>query len=322
MKKNIVITLLGSLITSSAVAGVGIFDASRFSGELFLNTGFATSDSNLSTKQSAMVQQLDESSNTKYTYLIAPFGNINYAINSKNTQRFYLGTSRDDIAVGTLAFELGYQHDFTSGTTLDISYLPTIMSGEVWKNPYLIGSPRSKTDQEGNAFRIKLANIMRSGVTIDTAYTVSDIDDERITDSTLHRGGDSFYLRGKYLNMLNRGSGLIYSLGYTNRSADGKAASFSAYEAEITYFIKSGRHSTAITSSYIYRHYDAINPVFKQEQSDDELSLFIAYEYENFAGWGKQWAVTTLASYGLNRSNIDFYNSNEALLLVGLRYSF
>ncbi|UQN40945.1 DUF2860 domain-containing protein [Agarivorans sp. B2Z047] len=36
-------------------------------------------------------------------------------------QHVYLGTSRDDLTVGDLAFDVGYQYDFVNGTQTDLA---------------------------------------------------------------------------------------------------------------------------------------------------------------------------------------------------------
>ncbi|MEZ9566986.1 DUF2860 family protein [Vibrio artabrorum] len=62
---------------------------------------------------------------------------------------------------------------------MDVSYLPTTMSGETWVAPFFLGSPRRITEEQGYAYRFRLSNIAGSDFTIDTAIAEQEVDDER-----------------------------------------------------------------------------------------------------------------------------------------------
>ncbi|MCW8329267.1 DUF2860 domain-containing protein [Photobacterium sp. SDRW27] len=296
-------------------------DTSRFSGELSINAGFATSDSNLNPNGDKTLTSLNDQVSHTNNVFVAPLGIISYALNNQNSHRIYMGTSRDDLAVGTLAFELGYQYDFLNGTRLDIGVLPTVLSGEVWADPYLVGESRSTTDIEGNAYRLKLSNIGNSGVSLDMAYATAEIDNDQITEQALLRDSSAYYLKGQYRSMLDSNSGLISAFSYTGRDAEGKAASYNKYKAELTYLYFSPGHSVALTGSYAYRDFNAVNPLFGKERSDDIYRLFLAYEYANIPGW-KNWSAISFVGSTFTTSNIDFYESNDLIMSVGLNYKF
>lgn len=297
------------------------FDASRFSGEFSINSGFATSNSNLNPNGDAVLNGLNDNVSHTNDLYVAPLGNLSLALNAHNSHRLYMGTSRDDLAVGTLAFELGYQRDLSSGTQIDIAYLPTVVSGEVWHNPYLEGAHRVTTDVEGNAYRLKLSNIANTGVTFDLGYATSDIENEGIAYEELARAHDTYYLKGQYLSMFNHRSGLITAFSYTDHNAEGSAASFNQYKVEATYFANLNAHSFALTSSHGYRDFDSINPLFDKERTDYVHRIFLAYEYSDIPNW-ENWSLTSFSGATLNTSSIDFYQSNEFLMSVGLNYIF
>ncbi|KHT63816.1 hypothetical protein RJ45_09845 [Photobacterium gaetbulicola] len=314
---NIFVIALFAGFTTSAYA----LDNSRINGDISINTGYATSNSNLNPNGDKTLSSLDDRVSHTNNYFAAPLGNIRYALDSNHTHAVYLGTSRDDLAVGTLAFELGYQYNFTNGTQLDITYLPTVLPDEVWANPYLTGEERQTTDIDGNAYRLKLSNLLNTGVSLDMAYATATIDDEQITESTLFRDSATFYLKGQHLSMLDQRSGLITAFSYTDHNAEGKAASYNKYKVEMTYFLHSSAYSLALTGSYAYRQFDAVNPLFDTLRNDDVMRLFLAYEYKDIPGWDN-WSVTSLAGSTVTSSNIDFYKSNNFLMTVGLNYQF
>lgn len=117
-----------ALIVSTAQAQLA--ETAGFSGEISLNAGFVSSESHFNTDNSSTINSLDQSAESDSSFIAAPLGNIAYTFGSKLNQQVYVGTTRADIAVGTLAFQLGYQYQLPSGTILDVSYLPTVLKGE------------------------------------------------------------------------------------------------------------------------------------------------------------------------------------------------
>ncbi|GAM66473.1 hypothetical protein JCM19236_3925 [Vibrio sp. JCM 19236] len=161
--------LLSVAILSSLAGSAFAFDSSRISGEIIFATGYMSSNSNLSTESDSFLKDNTKKGSHNDDFIVMPLGSIAYDLGEQRNQRVYLGTSRDDLAVGDLAFEIGYQYDMQNGTQIDVAYLPTVLSGEAWKNPYLEGN-RSKTDVDGHAFRLKLNSIAGTGFSLDMAY--------------------------------------------------------------------------------------------------------------------------------------------------------
>ena len=230
--------------------------------------------------------------------------------------------------MGDLALALGYRQEFNSGMVIGVSFLPTLMSGETWADPYL-ETERTTTDESGNAYRFQLENIAGSRFSLDLAYATTEVDEEQsgsaLNDAEeqaqLDRDGSSIYAKGSYKFSLGHGSALIPSLTYVNHSADGKAMSYDSYKGELSYRQKIERHSFAVTTSYTNRSYDGSNPLFNETRSDDEYSLFVAYEYQNVFGWD-HWSLVSFAGYSASSSNIEFYDEEEYLMSVGMNYKF
>lgn len=217
-KKSILSAAILSTLATSAFA----LDSSRISGEIILATGYMSTNSNLSTESDALLNDRHQKGSHSDDFIVMPLGNIAYDLGENRNQRIYLGTSRDDLAVGDLAFEIGYQYEMSNGTQIDVAYLPTVVSGEAWKNPYLEGY-RSKTDVEGNAYRVQLNNIVGSGFSLDMAYATKEVDDEQIVNQELLRDSDMYYMKGGYVTYFTPTMGLSTRLGYLHNDADGKA---------------------------------------------------------------------------------------------------
>ncbi|AUW05146.1 DUF2860 family protein [Vibrio campbellii] len=315
-KKSILSVAILSSFASSAFA----LDSSRFSGEIILATGYMSTNSNLSTESDALLTDRTKKGSHNDDFVAIPLGTLAYGLGLDRNQRVYLGTSRDDLAVGDLAFELGYQYDMKNGTQIDVAYLPTVLSGEVWKDPYLEGR-RSETDIDGHAYRLKVSNIAGSGFSVDMAYATTEVDQERIQQSELVRDSDMYYVKGSYLTHIAPNMGLSTSFGYLHNDADGKAETYDQYEVEMTYFLTHNAHTLALTGSYGYRDYDGHNSLYGKTRSDNRHKLFVAYEYANIAGLNN-WNLISFAGMNYNDSNIDFYKNEEYLATVGLSYKF
>ncbi|MDN2482905.1 DUF2860 family protein [Vibrio agarivorans] len=316
---------INKILAFTALTTVSIstsaFEANRLSGEIMFATGYVSTNSNLSVNTDSKIDALNSKGSHSNDFVVMPLGQIQYDLGKTRNQRIYLGTSRDDLSVGDLAFELGYQYDLANGTQIDFAFIPTLLPSEGWANPYQTGSNREKEDIESHVFRTKLTNLMNSGFSVDMAYASMEIDNERIEYSSLHRDADTYYIKGSYLSMFSAQSGLISAVSYQHHDAEGKAATYNQYQTQLTYFLNDNAHALALTGSYHYRDYSASNPVFNKDRRDNRYKLFLSYEYSDIQGWDN-WSVVSFSGVTVNRSNIDFYQHEDYLVTVGMNYKF
>ncbi|PTO92040.1 hypothetical protein CWO08_20275 [Vibrio sp. 10N.286.48.B8] len=316
---NIKITLL-ALSVATAPAFAKLADEPGFSGEISINTGVTSSTSNFNTDADSKIASTNQKASSESSFLVAPLGSIAYTFGEKLNHQVYTGTARDDVATGTVVLEVGYKYQLESGMVIDASLLPTIMSGETWADPYNTTSARTKTDETGNAFRLKLSNIVGAAFSLDMAYATKDVEEDRVEEA-LKRDADTFYLKGQYRQPISRTMMLVPSLIYQSSDADGDAASFEQFGGEVSLFGGMGRHQYALTAGYNQRSYDASSITFQKKRSDDNINLFAAYEYDQFMDW-ENWSFVSLAGYGTSDSNITFYDESQYIVSVGLNYKF
>ena len=317
---KIKITLL-VLSVAASPAFAKLADEQGFSGEISINTGVASSTSNFNTDADSTISSNTQKASSESSFLVAPLGSVAYTFGEKLNHQVYTGTARDDVATGTVVLEVGYKYQLESGMTIDASLLPTIMSGETWANPYAEGVARSKTDETGNAFRLKLSSIAGSAFSLDMAYATKDVDNDEIQEQELKRDANTLYLKGQYRVPLSRTMMLIPSIIYQTRDADGNAESYDQFGGEVSLFGGMGRHQYALTAGYNQRSYDANNSIYDKTRSDDNINLFAAYEYDRFMDWAN-WSFVSLAGYGTSDSNITFYDESQYIVSVGLNYKF
>ncbi|MDF9401359.1 DUF2860 domain-containing protein [Vibrio sp. 1180_3] len=325
-KTTLSLSILSFFMSYSSIAELA--PKAGVGGEISINTGYMSQSSNFNTDVKDPISDLNSEGKSNGEMLVAPLGQINYTFGQDLDKQIYIGTTRDDIAVGDFAFEIGYKQELESGMVVDVSFLPTAVSGETWSDPYALNSAREVTDETGNAYRLKLESIAGTDFTLDMAYANIDVKNEASgsdlsasEQAKLQRDGSVIFAKGEYKYMLNQTSGLIPSLSYKVRSADGEAMAYKAYGTDITYFKVLDRHQFALTASYETRSYDGTNPMFDKTRSDNEMSLFAAYEYDQLMGW-EDVSFISFASYGSSSSNIDFYNESEYLFSTGVNYKF
>ncbi len=313
----------------SGMISAELAEKQGISGEVSINTGYMSSTSNFNTDgEKIKTGELNTAGSSESDVAFTPLGSLQYTFGTGLDKQFYIGTSRDDVAVGDFALELGYSQEFAYGTVVSVSYVPSIMAGETWADPYLTGTERKTTDQSTDAFRLKLSTIAGTGLSLDLAFATTEIEEEKsgsvfsATDQKLlDRNGNSIYIKAEYKSELDRTSALVPSLTYISHSADGEAMAFSSYRGELTYYKLIDRHLVAVTAGYGHSAYDAINPLFNKTRSDNSYGLFVAYEYNSVFGWN-DWSFVSFAGYGKNASNIEFYDEKGYLALVGMNYKF
>ncbi|EPF2930464.1 DUF2860 domain-containing protein [Vibrio navarrensis] len=318
MRKLILATLIG-VATQSAQAGLA--DSQGYSGELSLITGYSASESNFNTEAEASISDYRAPSSSESQALIGILGNLAYTFGQGLEHQVYLGTTREDVAVGTLALQLGYRLQLPSGIVLDVSLLPTIMSGETWQDPYALNTRRQTTDEDGMAYRFKLENLADGNLSADFAYASKEIEKDSVSDASLRRDSKSYYVKVDYRYMLRPTSFLLPAFTYIQHDADGKAASYDSYAADLSWFNIMDRHRLVLTAGYNLQDYQSSSQIFAKTREDQQLSLFLAYEYQNLF-MQPQWSFITLAGYNQTSSNIAFYDAQDVLLSVGVNYRF
>ncbi|PMH45393.1 hypothetical protein BCU68_10420 [Vibrio sp. 10N.286.49.B3] len=311
--------MISILVSSSSFAKLA--EQEGFSGEISFNAGYTSSQSNFNTDNSAIRSAHSDKAETDQGGLFFPLGSVAYTFSHDLNQQVYVGTSRQDIAVGTVALETGYRYQFASRMVVDLSWLPTIMESETWANPYDLDTKRSKTDESGNAYRLQVKSIMGSLFSLDLAYGDKKLDNEQSGDPLLDRNGDSIYAKLGYRQFLSRTMFLMPSVTYINHSADGAAMAHEQWKGELTLIKLMGRHSLAVTAGYAQRDYDALNPEFNRTREDKDLNLFAAYEYRQFMDW-QDWSLVAFAGYTQSDSNITFYDKKQLITAIGMNYTF
>ncbi|MCP4321303.1 MAG: DUF2860 domain-containing protein [Psychromonas sp.] len=323
------LSLVAMSVLYSTTTLAALAEQQGFSGEIAVIAGYAQQTSNLNSEgEKVKTGDLNSQSDSESSGLIAPLGNVQYTFGEALDKQVFVGTSSDDVAVGDIGFEIGYSQGFDSGMVMSVSYLPSVMSGETWQDPYLLDTEKKATDVSGNAVRFQIEAIAGSNFSAELAYGTTKVDEEQsgntLTASDqklLDRNGNTVYLKSAYQYAINQTNILIPSVTYISHSTDGEAMSFDSYGADLTYFKVIGKQSIALSVAYSHSAYDALNPVFNETREDNAYSAFLAYE--RGLGFGlDSWSFISLAGYSQSVSNIEFYDEEGFIASVGIKYNF
>lgn len=301
-----------------------------FSGEISFVAGISVTSSNLSTEQESQLGQLNTKGNKVTQVIAGPLGSLQYRFGENGQQKLFVGTERDDLAIGILALEVGYEYRFASDTKLSFSYLPSMIHKKVWRDPYIVDANKIETEQSGQAFRFKIQNISGIPLTLDVAYAERELDEEwsgtflslnPFEQSQLNRNAEIYYSKVSYRQFLGRGKGVIPSISYIMNDASGEAMQYEGYGFGLSYFVFSELNNIIVTLSYEQDQYQVAHPIFHSIRKDDQFGVFVAYERANFFDVN-DLSFVMFAGYDVNDSNIDFYHNVQSIFSTGVSYRF
>ena len=305
-------------------------DKAGLSGDISILGVFTSNNSNLSTSQNerrnGALNLHGEQQQKGFGGLL---GNFAFTFGSQLDKKFFAGTSREDIAIGTLALEIGYQQKWAFGT-LSFSYLPTLLGENVWADPFLIHASKEETEKSGHAYRFQFERLANSPLSFELAYSKIDIEIEKSghafeiplsRQETLKRDGEIYYAKTSYRQFLDDGLGVTPSIIYLENRAQGDAMAYKSLGGQLSYFRFVGRNKMILTASYFERDYKSLHPVFNQIRADREYSLFAALSYSDFLGI-KPLSFISLSGFKQIESNVDFYEEKQYMASLGVNYIF
>lgn len=328
MKLNTIALALLGLSPTIVFAGLG---EPGFSGQVSVVTGQKTIKSNFQTEENIKSNSLNTEGESDTSLIMAPLGQMKYTFGGSNSKQLFFGSSKEDIAVGDLALEIGYKKELRTGTIVSFAFLPTVIGGETWADPFVTNTEREETDIEGNAFLASAQNIYGSHFSVDLGFFNQSVEDEKsgLTQSSLSstemakldREGTGIYSTLSYAGMIGNAGRLITAFKYIAFDADGNAMSYDQWGMSLTLQKIIGQHKFSATANYDKAIYDEENPIFNKKQKDDKFGAFVAYEYENIMDL-TNWSLISVAGYDVSTSSIDFYDEHQYITSVGMSYKF
>jgi hypothetical protein len=328
--------LFTSVACLCSIAGVAQAQEARpsegFSGFVSALVGVAEVESQFQTDDDNRVTTSLFSSGDSATVpaFAVPF-ELAYMVTDWNTQ-FFVGIPGENLREGSFfQWEIGARYWLQDNTRLALSFLPpSLASAETWSDPFLVKSPRQKTDIDSLGFKLRADNIAGSRFGLRYEYLNREIDNEQSgqslmltpaqlqlldRDTTFHR------FTVTYAHPLGDGWWLRPALRYVFADAEGDSNSFNAIRPEIGVFY--GAETFDFSANFVYeaQWFDEDNPIFSKARDDSLYRATVAYGYKEPFGW-ENFRFEVIGSAALSDSDISFYDTKAFLLLSGLTYSF
>jgi len=248
---------------------------------------------------------------------------VAYTWGPKRTQVF-LGNLLEDFLRFDFTTQLGVKHQFRNKTILAAAFLFTSVPTEVWDDPYVENAPRRETDRESNGGRLTLSRIGGSGFQLQYSQREDELDLE-LSGRTqlglpapqaalLDRNGDQRRLEASYYFQIGERNRLVPALWFTDFDLDGKAMANDLVELQISHLYIGQRFNFVTNFSVGTADFDAVNPIYGIKRDDDRVGLsFAVFDKKLFGANAKWFGVLTVAGFK-DDSNIDFYDTDIALL--------
>lgn len=323
IKPMVLMVASTSLFSVSAAADLASDEG--FGGYIGAVTGYSSSVSNMDpSNENHSGTGNDKSSGSS----LGPIGELHYTFGQEYDHQVYAGLAEGDLIEGTSLFQLGYKTELNNGTVVGFAYLPAIGSGEVYSDPYIAKKLRTKSKASTHGIRMMAENVFGIPLSLEAAFADTKIDKEQSGQSLsqsqqalLKRDAKSYAVEGSLAFAATESIYVEPSLSYLRYDAEGKASAFHNVGAGVTFHTFVDSHQISLSMGYANRRYDAANPVFNKERSDNSYDATLTYQYENMLGWD-DWSFVGSLGYEKRSSNIAFFNESDKSVGVGMIYQF
>lgn len=306
------------LMLGLMAGGVGAEEMPKegFSGYIFLGGGYMKGDLALDDameEDNQTISSLNPSVKDSSVALPLVSGELNYLFSTKTMVGLNMGVEDGPgIRITQFAGDLGV---FSVGGAF--------YRDDVWKDPYLTGQARSKTDRDVISIYTAWDAVMNTDLSI--RYGVKDVDvDEDVAgaaEKDLQRDGMIHSLRVSY-PLISKGVHMLAAdatgeLG----DMDGESESFKGGEVGLTHIWVGNSWDLTTGIGYGMRDYDKKHVKFNREREDKvytaetALTLYRPFGFENYY-------VSFFGRYEKKDSNIQFYDSSFTMAGMGAGFRF
>ncbi len=325
------------LTAGVAVAQEPMPTESGFSGYIEILGAYISTNSQLNTdSDNKKTDSLDSSGERVNKFRPLPLGLIRYTFAEQRTQLF-MGVLPENVAQGQFFVEAGARHILSNGTGLRASVIPlTPIEQETWKDPFVVGQNRKRTDINSYGFKLAAETIMGSGLTVKYGWVRQTIDDEKsgaflisqpnsfLTPDDLNdldRDAHFHRLTTQYSFQVGRRMRLMPILRYTRGDAEGDANSFHSLRPELSFMYFGTQLQASVNISAKGEWYDSRHPVFDKKRREFAPGLFAILGYKKPFGF-QNFRIDWFNAFFKSKSNIDFYESSNFITAIGIGYRF
>ncbi|KDM91167.1 hypothetical protein EA58_13535 [Photobacterium galatheae] len=295
------------------------------SGNVSLHLSWMQDDSHLSTEQPAVLNSLDDSGTKEEKTLPLPMWDLQWGL-SPSTALYFKS------ALGGMAssfyLQTGVNYYLHDSSSIGLGFIPGFLDNEVWEDPFLTGSARTKTDRTIRGGVFEYNHIAGSTVSFEFAGGKRRIEQEQsgsgydaATQEALKREGALYYAALSQNIDFNRWFGIDWKLHYIKDKAEGKAIANNRYGVELTAKQRYQRYLFMLGASTAKVDYEDTHPIFDKTREDHRYGLSATLIYLAPFQW-RNASVIARAGVDEQSSNINFYDETQTLFTLGLAYKF
>ena len=193
----------------------------------------------------------------------------------------------------------------------------------VWRNPYLTGVNRTETDLQKYFVTAGYQNGKDRGWTFSGTWTGVDVDRDTIGREMpdLQRDGEQWEASAGYLISLGAAGSLHPLVSYSRQELEGRSNSSHGAGMTLTHTLPLGRFNMETSISYNHVDYDHQHPIFGKTRNEEAWS---ARETVSYAGLFKNphYLLFAMVAYARNDANIDFFDNELYVCVLGIGYNF
>jgi len=255
-----------------------------------------------------------------------------YTLASTRTQLFF-GNALEDVVRFDLATQVGVRQELPDSSILALGYVFSGFPTKVWKDPHVANLKRQETSRNSRGVRLTWDKILGTQLELQYTYRNIDINTEASgfilglpyyqtrllrRDGNVHTGEVlyRFNVAGKHW--------LAPAFFYTRDDRDGDAMSNDVFAGQLTYLYTGDPISVVVNGLIGYADYDKRNPIYNKTQEDTRYGIGAQVYYRSPFGWkpfgSEKFSLFGQFGYFLDDANIDFYDTEAVIGLVGFQF--
>jgi hypothetical protein len=338
MKKYVVAILLSSLALPASALDK-IFGNPNWSGFWNFGVGGGVTESNFLARVTGIdidlgddtIDDFDSPDDEIYALPVVGF-RYGYTWDSGKTHMF-LANDRGDSLQFERDLKLAIRRDFKTLGSVQAAFLTSSnLETEVWADPYVLGQPRTSTEQSSTGGRITWDKILGTGLEIKATYRERDLNNEISGQGQgltfaqrqlLDRNGDIIRVEVGYLLKFGKRDRHSFrpSATYIDRNLDGAAMAQDGFSVDLSYIYSVRRLRWVNKIGFAYLSGDEENPIFLETNDANRYSLSSQVFFPRVFGW-KNWMPVIAANWAYEDSDIDFNDTQTLTLGVSIFREF
>lgn len=293
-----------------------------FSGTVFMGGGYSSGDLSLedaSEDDNKILSSLDHSPNSSSGGLLMVGGELNYLFTTGTMITLDLTGASGMNMVGEAGFKVTQFTESAGYFSLGSYY----SQKDVWKDPFVTGTARTKTDEESISMVLGWEEILNSALSLTYGYEAIEVDDDLSgkRNRLLKRKGAIHRLGVDYVLLTTKNHDLSATVVGELGDIEGGAYTFKGGETALDYTLSGKQWDISTVVYFGLRQFDESHPEFNKEREDNRYGVNATYTLYDPLGMDGVF-VSLVVAYDKVDSNISFYDQNIWSVGSGVGFTF